>query len=204
MGRILSRPVTEKRPVPFAAIALTLAALTLAAYGRVPVLGFISVDDPGYVVENPQVQAGLTAEGVRWAFTTTAQSNWHPLTWLSLMADTALWGNAARGYHLTNLALHVLATLLLFAALDRATHERFPSAAVAALFALHPLHVESVAWVSERKDVLSTVFWMLTVLLYVRYAEKRTLARYALVFASHALIARMRLHGATSVSENRP
>ena len=179
--------MTEKRPVPFAAIALTLAALTLAAYGRTPTLGFISVDDPGYVIENPQVQAGLTAEGVRWAFTTTAQSNWHPLTWLSLMADTALWGNAARGYHLTNLALHVLATLLLFAALDRATHERFPSAAVAALFALHPLHVESVAWVSERKDVLSTVFWMLTVLLYVRYAEKRTLARYALVFASLAL-----------------
>ncbi|HJQ97035.1 MAG TPA: tetratricopeptide repeat protein [Candidatus Polarisedimenticolaceae bacterium] len=172
---------------PGAWIAAGLVLLTLAAYARTPILGFISVDDPGYVVENAQVQAGLTAEGLRWAFTTTAQSNWHPLTWLSLMADTTIWGNAARGYHLTNLALHVLATLLLFAALDRATKERFPSAAVAALFALHPLHVESVAWVSERKDVLSAVFWMLTMLLYVRYAEKRTPARYGLVAGSLAL-----------------
>ena len=172
---------------PGAWISLGLTLLTLAAYARTPVLGFISVDDPGYVIENQQVQAGLTADSVRWAFTTTAQSNWHPLTWLSLMADTMVWGNSPRGYHLTNLALHVLATLLLFAAIERATKERLPSAAVAALFALHPLHVESVAWVSERKDVLSGVFWMLTLLLYVSFAEKRTPGRYALVALSLAL-----------------
>ena len=170
-----------------AGIALLLALLTAAAYGRAAQLGFVSVDDPGYVTENPHVQAGLTRGGVAWALTANAQSNWHPLTWLSLMGDASIGGSSPEIYHLTNVVLHILATVLVFGAFHRATGATLRCAAVAALFAVHPLHVESVAWISERKDVLSAVFWMLAVLAYVGYAERKSASRYALVIVLFAL-----------------
>jgi len=157
---------------------LLLVALTLAALGRVCGNDFVNYDDGDYVTDNRHVQAGLTAESIAWAFTTTHAANWHPLTWLSLQLDHQVYGMAPWGYHLTNLLLHLANTLLLFVALRRMTGVVWRSALVAALFAVHPLHVESVAWVSERKDVLSTLFWMLTLLAYARYCERPAVGRY--------------------------
>ena len=133
---------------------------------------FVSYDDADYVTENSHVKAGLTAEGIRWAFTTGHASNWHPLTWVSHMLDWQIFGNRPWGHHLTNVLLHSLNTLLLFLVLRRMTGAYWQSLMVALLFGLHPLRVESVAWVAERKDVLSTFFWMLTMWAYVLYAEK--------------------------------
>src|SRR5262245_6208598 len=136
-------------------LGVVLVLMTTLAY--LPSLGngFLNYDDDSYVTANPVVRAGLGLDGVRWAFTTGTQANWHPLTWISHMLDVTLWGLNPGGHHATSLALHVAATLLLFAALARMTGALGRSAAVAALFAVHPLHVESVAWVAERKDVLS-------------------------------------------------
>ncbi|HUL98834.1 MAG TPA: hypothetical protein VLU24_05335, partial [Mycobacterium sp.] len=125
---------------------------------------------------NPHVAGGLTWENVAWAFTTNHAANWHPLTWLSHMADVELFGMNAGAHHLTSLLFHAANTLLLFLLLRRMTGALGRSAFVAALFAVHPLHVESVAWVAERKDVLSTLFWMLTLLAYARYVEASSLA----------------------------
>jgi tetratricopeptide (TPR) repeat protein len=132
---------------------------------------FITYDDPVYVTDNAHVKAGLTSASVRWAFQSTEASNWHPLTWLSHMADIELFGLQPWGHHLTSLLLHALNAVLLFAALRRMTGALWRSLFVAALFGLHPLHVESVAWVSERKDVLSTTFWMLALWAYALRAE---------------------------------
>jgi protein O-mannosyl-transferase len=153
-------------------ICLLLALATVAVYWPVARHGFINFDDADYVSGNPRVQAGLTMAGVRWAFTSIYASNWHPVTWLSHMLDCQLYGVKPAGHHITNLLFHVANSLLLFGLLQRLTGAPWRSAFVAALFALHPLHVESVAWVSERKDVLSAFFFMLTLLAYVRYAEK--------------------------------
>jgi tetratricopeptide (TPR) repeat protein len=169
------------------AIPIALAALTIAAYARVAGNGFINLDDNDYVTASPHVQAGLTWSSIRWAFTTGHSANWHPLTWLSHMLDCQLYGMNAGGHHLTNLALHVASTLLLFHLFLRTTGALLPSAFVAAVFGLHPLHVESVAWVAERKDVLSAFFWILTTLAYVHWTEKKGPARYALVLALFAL-----------------
>jgi Tfp pilus assembly protein PilF len=139
-------------------VSLLLVVLTVAVYAQVASFGFINFDDSGYVRDNAHVLDGLTPEGVVWAFTTTSQANWHPLTWLSLQLDATLGGSSPRVYHTTNLVLHTACVLLLFLLFDRMTGSPWPSAFVAALFAVHPLHVESVAWVAERKDVLSTVF----------------------------------------------
>lgn len=168
-------------------IAAALALLTLALY--VPVLrhDFVVYDDPVYVVDNPHVRAGFTVDGVRWAFVSMAASNWHPLTWLSHMADCQLFGTHAAGHHATSVAIHTVTALLLFALLSRTTGALWHSGFVAALFAWHPLHVESVAWVSERKDVLSGLFFMLTMLAYVRYAERPSVRRYAVVAGLFAL-----------------
>jgi len=155
------------------AICLLLAVVTLAVFGPVVRCDFISYDDPEYVVSNPHVQAGLTLNGIGWAFTTGCASNWHPLTWLSHMLDVTLFGAGPVGPHLMNLLLHTANAVLLFLALHQMTAAVGRSAFVAVLFALHPLHVESVAWISERKDVLSTLFWMLTLLAYSRYAQSR-------------------------------
>lgn len=167
-------------------VCLLLGAVTLAAYGRVFELGFVNMDDPLYVASNPQVLAGLRWPGIAWAFTTTSQANWHPLTWLSLMLDATLGGANPRVYHATNLALHVANTLLLFMLVLRMTGARVRSAFTAALFALHPLHVESVAWVAERKDVLSTLFFFLTLAAYLRYTRRPSWGTHAVVVAAFA------------------
>jgi tetratricopeptide (TPR) repeat protein len=159
-------------------VFLILAVCVVAVYCRVGHFDFVNFDDAVYVTENSHVQAGLTAEGFRWAFSTTHAQFWHPLTWLSLMFDGRLYGLTAGGYHFTSLILHTLSTLLLFLLFCRMTGEIWKSGFVAALFALHPLQVESVVWVSQRKDVLSGFFWMLTLCLYVYYTEKPVLRRY--------------------------
>lgn len=152
-------------------LCLALAAAVLAVFWQVQGHEFIRYDDYEYVVENPHVRNGLTLQNVVWAFSTPYASNWHPLTFLSHMLDCELYGLNPAGHHLNSLLIHLLNTLLLFLILARATGALWRSAFVAALFGLHPLHVESVAWVAERKDVLSTFFWILTVHFYIRYTE---------------------------------
>ena len=148
----------------------------------VQTLDFVNFDDPDYVTENRHVQAGLTWDSILWAFTSFEKCNWHPLTWLSHMADCQFFGRNPAGHHVVNAILHALSTAVLFFVLLRMTGARWPSAFVAALFGLHPQHVESVAWVTERKDVLSTFLWMLTLWAYARYAERPDIRRYALAF----------------------
>jgi tetratricopeptide (TPR) repeat protein len=169
-------------------IGLFLIVATLLVFGQVRNHDFTNWDDPLYVTENPHVQAGLSPKNLVWAFTTTHASNWHPLTWLSLMLDFELYGLNPGGYHLTNLLLHLANTLLLFLVLRRMTGALWRSGFVAALFALHPLHVESVVWVSERKDVLSTFFWMLTLWGYGRYVQRPGIKRYLLTFLTFACV----------------
>jgi tetratricopeptide (TPR) repeat protein len=162
---------------------------TLAVYGQTVSreFEFLNVDDPDYVTANPHVQDGLTADSLRWAWTTFHAHNWHPLTWMSLELDDQLFGLSAPGFHFTNVLLHVANTLLLFWLLNRLTGAVWPSAAVAGFFALHPTHVESVAWVTERKDVLSTLFWLLTIAAYAWYAERPGVGRYLLVVLAFVL-----------------
>jgi Flp pilus assembly protein TadD len=168
-------------------ICLLLAASTLVAYEPMRHNGFISYDDPGYVTRNAHVRNGITLDSVIWAFTTTRASNWHPLTWLSHMLDCQIFGLNPLGHHLTSLLFHIANTLLLFLVLRRMTGVLWPAAFVAAAFALHPLHVESVAWVAERKDVLSTFFWLLTIIAYVRYTKKLTVPSYLLILLMFCL-----------------
>lgn len=149
------------------------------AFWGVKDAGFVNYDDPQYITENPIVQRGLTLENVKWAFTTFHFHNWHPLTWLSYMADCQLFGVNARALHLVNLGLHLANTLLVFALLRRLTGAVWASGIVAAFFGWHPMHVESVAWIAERKDVLSTLFWLLTMWAYVEYAKRRSRGWYA-------------------------
>ena len=164
-----------------AVICAVLAAITFAVYFQTTGFDFISLDDPGYIVDNEAVRQGLTVDGLRWSFLSFHESNWHPLTWISHMLDVRLFGLNPGMHHLTNVLFHVLNTALLFLVLHRMTGAVWKSAAVAALFALHPLHVESVAWISERKDVLSTFFWMLTMAAYLGYVQRRTVPRYLLM-----------------------
>jgi tetratricopeptide (TPR) repeat protein len=148
---------------------------------------FINFDDPEYVIDNPHVRAGITWDSVKWALTSGDAANWFPVTRLSHMLDCQLFGLQSGLHQLTNVLLHGLAALLLFAFLNRATHARWPSAFVAFLFTLHPLHVESVAWVAERKDVLSAFLWFLALWAYVRYCERPKLANYLLAFFAFCL-----------------
>ncbi|MEE9279689.1 MAG: tetratricopeptide repeat protein [Myxococcota bacterium] len=164
-----------------------LAALTFTVYSQVGEHDFVNFDDGKYVFDNPQLERGLTVDGVTWAFSSIYFSNWHPLTWVSYLLDYELYGLKPGGYHLTNLLLHVAATMLLFVALRRLTGAIWRSAFVAALFGLHPLHVESVAWVGERKDVLSGLFWMAVLWAYARYAARPSWVRYLLVAVLLAL-----------------
>ena len=167
-------------------IGIGLSILVLVSYWAVAGNQFISFDDPQYVTENAQVEKGLDRETAVWAFKTTHASNWHPLTWLSLMLDRALFGKNPGGYHWTSVILHLLSGIFLFLGLTRMTASPWPSGLVAALFLIHPLHVESVAWVAERKDVLSGLFWMLGIWCYARYAERPGLVRYLCVVLSFA------------------
>ena len=166
---------------------LVLAAATLAVYARVYAFDFVNIDDNQYVTENPVVQGGLTANGIAWAFTTTEASFWHPSVWLSHMAVVSIAGLHAGAHHVVNVILHFVCVWLLFVVLRGWTARLWPSFFVALLFAIHPLHVESVAWVSQRKDVLSTVFWMLTLLAYGWYARKPGVSRYACVATAFVL-----------------
>jgi protein O-mannosyl-transferase len=165
-------------------VYIVLTVVTLAVFWQVNQYDFVYFDDGVYVTNNIHIQSGITLDGIRWAFSTTYAEFWHPLTWLSLMFDYQLHGLNAGGYHLTNLILHVMSALLLFWLFNRMTGAIWKSAFVAALFALHPLRVESVAWVAERKDVLSAFFWMLTLCFYVYYTEKPVIRRYLLVLFS--------------------
>ncbi|MGB8225394.1 MAG: tetratricopeptide repeat protein [Sedimentisphaerales bacterium] len=168
-------------------ICLTLIVITFAVFYQVHNFAFVSFDDSEYVYKNPDIQAGITLQAVKWAFTTDCAANWHPLTWLSHMLDWQLFGSNAEGHHVVNLIFHIANTVLLFIVLKQMTGALWQSAFVAALFALHPLHVESVAWVSERKDVLSTFFWILTMWAYVRYARQPKTNSYLLVVLFFAL-----------------
>jgi tetratricopeptide (TPR) repeat protein len=154
-------------------ICALLAAITLAVFGQTLRHDFISLDDADYVYDNPVVAQGLTSHGLAWALTRFYSSNWHPLTWLSHMMDCQFYGLRPGGHHLTNVLLHAATAITLFLLLWRMTGARWRSSFVAAVFAVHPLRVESVAWVAERKDVLSGFFFMLTLWAYVRYAEAR-------------------------------
>ena len=151
--------------------AVLLFVGTLLVYAQVWEFGVMTVDDGAYVSQNAMVQQGLSLASVKWSFTTVHDSNWIPLTWLSLMLDTSIYGLRPGGYHLTNAILHAINAVLVFAVFAKATNAAGRSAFVAALFALHPLHVESVAWIAERKDVLSTFFGLLSLLTYVGYAR---------------------------------
>ena len=159
-------------------IAVLVAAATAAAYWRVGGCDFVNFDDPVYVTENPHVLTGVTVEGAKWAFATTHGANWFPVTWLSHMLDCQLYGVEPGGHHITNVILHVANALLLLVLLYAMTGEPLKCGFVAALFALHPLHVESVAWVSERKDVLSTLLGLLAICAYVRYASRPAIRWY--------------------------
>jgi tetratricopeptide (TPR) repeat protein len=152
-------------------VCILLAATVFLVFGRTYWYDFVNFDDDIYFFSNYHVKAGLTGNGALWAFRATDAFNWHPLTWLSLMLDAQLFGTGPAGPHLTNVILHAANAGLLFLLLKRLTGALWPSAFVSAMFALHPLHVESVAWVSERKDVLSGLFFMLTLLMYARYAQ---------------------------------
>ena len=168
------------------AVGLLLVVATLAVYAQSLQAEFLTLDDGVYVTANPAVQAGLTAGGVRWAFG-IHESNWHPLTWLSLMLDASLGGVDPKIFHATNVLLHLANTLLLFAALFAMTRRLERSGFVALLFAVHPLHVESVAWVAERKDVLSGLFFMLGLLAWTSYVRRPSAGRYTLVTVALAL-----------------
>jgi len=173
----LSHTTTLKRPD--LVILFGLAVITFGIYAQVIGHQFITLDDPTYIQENPMVNRGVTPSGLAWAFTTFYATNWHPLTWISHMIDCQLFGTNAGRHLVVNALIHVANTLLVFYFLFRTTHARWPSALVAALFALHPLHVESVAWASERKDTLSTFFGLLSLIAYVRYTEAPSISRYA-------------------------
>ncbi|HJT76518.1 MAG TPA: tetratricopeptide repeat protein, partial [Gemmataceae bacterium] len=203
MNEELHQPTSSAQPGPPAAapprrgaafrhdalLALALVLLALAAYA--PVLrggyDFLNVDDDEYVTANPPVQAGLTGPSVWWALTAFHSHNWHPLTWMSLQLDRQLYGPGPFGFHLTNVLLHAANAALLFLALRALTGAVWRSVIVAAFFAVHPLHVESVAWVAERKDVLSTFFWMLTLWAYAAYAARPGWGRYLLTLAPFGL-----------------
>lgn len=172
LGRYLKNMVRHKLGFYQFIICALLALATFAAFCPVLECDFVNFDDPKYVTSNAFVQRGLSCEGLRWAFTNTHAANWHPLTWLSHMLDVQLFGLNPGLHHLTNLFIHIANVLVFFLVLQRMTRALGRSAFVAALFALHPLHVESVAWVSERKDVLSAFFFMLTMWAYVKYVEQ--------------------------------
>ena len=159
-----------------------------AVFGQTVTYEFVNFDDPDYVYRNARMTQGLTFDGIAWAMTTNCCTNWHPLTWLSHMLDCQIYGPCAGGHHLTSVLLHAITAVLLFLVLRRMTSDLWPSAFVAAVFAVHPLHVESVAWVTERKDVLSGLFFVLTLAAYLAYVRRPfSLPRYLAVAAMFAL-----------------
>ncbi|HWR97161.1 MAG TPA: tetratricopeptide repeat protein [Candidatus Methanoperedens sp.] len=168
-------------------IGLLIAAATFAVFSRTGSNGFLFYDDAQYVVMNPNVAGGLSARGVRWAFTEFYAFNWHPLTWISHMLDRSLFGASPRGPHLVNAALHAASAALLFHVLAAMTGATGRAAFVAAAFALHPLHVQSVAWISERKDVLSAFFWFATLAAWLRHVRRPGAGSYLAAAGMFAL-----------------
>ena len=173
-------------------IALGLAVVVAAVFGRAAGYGFVELDDHGYVVDNAMVERGLSGDGVAWAFTTMKQANWHPLTWLSLMADASIGGGGPRAFHVANIAYHAAAAILLFLLIAQLTGCDGRAAAVALLFAIHPLRVESVVWIAERKDVLSLALGFAALYAWVSWVAKPSPARYlaALGLFAGALLAK--------------
>ncbi|HET6923128.1 MAG TPA: hypothetical protein VFI16_08270, partial [Anaeromyxobacteraceae bacterium] len=170
-----------------ALVASALCALVAFVFWRSGGFGFVAFDDPRYVLDNPHVRAGLSRDGIRWAFSATWAANWHPLTWLSLMLDVEAFGLDPGWMHRLNVLWHCADTVLLFLLLRSATGSAWRPALVAALFGIHPLHVESVAWISERKDVLSAFFWLAAMAAWVSYARRPGAGRYLLVAAAMVL-----------------
>src|SRR5207245_9992730 len=181
---ILKEPESSLRALY---LCLLLVAITWLVFGQTIGHDFVNFDDHVYVYDNPLISRGLTVDGLVGAFSHSHARNWHPLTTISHMLDCQLFGLNAGGHHFMNVFLHTIAVVLLFLVLRQMTGgpsrtgSVWPSAFVAALFAIHPLHVESVAWISERKDVLSGVFFMLTLSAYVRYARRPSVARYIMM-----------------------
>ncbi|MBN2019417.1 MAG: glycosyltransferase family 39 protein [Sedimentisphaerales bacterium] len=168
-------------------ISAALILATLIAYEPIRHNDFVLMDNPYYVVGNPNVSGGLTLDSVIWAFTGSHYANWHPLTSLSHILDCEIFGLNAFGHHIISLIIHIANSVLLFLIMVKMTGKIWSSAFVAAAFALHPIHVESVAWISERKDVLSGLFWMLTILAYIHYAKHPNVARYVFVLLAFVL-----------------
>src|SRR5438046_1105982 len=170
-------------------VCTILVAIVCIVFGQTIRHKFVNYDDDQYIYENPRVTNGLTLEGIQWAFTHVHADNWHPLTTISHMLDCQLYGLQPWGHHMTNVLLHAAAAIFLFVALWQLTGARWPSAFVAAVFAIHPLRVESVAWVAERKDVLSGVFFMLTLWAYARYvrSSRPSSGRYMIALVFFAL-----------------
>ena len=186
-ARPLSRAYSER--VVTGIVCVLLVGIVWIVFGQTLRHEFVNYDDDHYVYENPRITNGLTLDGIQWAFTHVHADNWHPLTTISHMLDCQLYGLQPWGHHLTNVLLHAAAAILLFLALRQLTGARWPSAFVAAVFAIHPLRVESVAWVSERKDVLSGVFFMLILWAYARYvrSNRPSSGRYTMVVVLFAL-----------------
>ncbi|MBF0555149.1 MAG: glycosyltransferase family 39 protein, partial [Nitrospirae bacterium] len=172
---------------PADAVVLLLTAAALIVFLPVKDFGFVSFDDAIHITNNPYVPAGLTVQGIKWAFTTTLDGNWIPLMWLSHMVDAALYGARPGGHHISNLILHIINTILLFLLFKEMTGDVWRGAFIAALFALHPAHVESVAWVSQRKELLSALFGFAALLAYVKYAERPSLKKYMYVICFFVL-----------------
>ena len=168
-------------------ICLGLALIVIVPFYQTMQFKFVNYDDNWFILGNKNIQAGFDRSSVYWAFTTLFASNWQPLAWLSLMLDYKMYGTSAGGYHVTNMLIHLVNTLLLFFIFGRMTGRLWQSGFVAALFAVHPLHVESVAWVMARKDVLSAMFWLLTMGAYAYYADNPSLRRYVWVFIAFGL-----------------
>src|SRR2546430_10997950 len=187
----MAKHASVQRAVPQTAVIVVICAvlvgITWFVFAQTLRHQFVTYDDPQYVYANPDVSAGLSLARISWAFTHTIAGNWQPLTTISHMLDCQLYGLDPSGHHFTNVLLHTIAVVLLFLVLQQMTNSLWRSAFVAALFAIHPLHVESVAWVSERKDVLSGVFFTLTLLAYVHYARAPSIWRYVTVALTFAL-----------------
>lgn len=166
---------------------ILLISVTLGIYYQTSDHEFINYDDPSYIINNPYVNSGLTINNITWAFTSIHASNWHPVTWLSHMLDIELFGLESKGHHIVNLIFHLTNTLLLYFLLFGTTKSHWKSSFVAALFALHPLHVESVAWIAERKDVLSAFFFFITLNLYRLYANRPSNSRYILALIAFSI-----------------
>jgi protein O-mannosyl-transferase len=174
LSKSIKRIAADKR----ALVIVALCVLNLCIYWQAISCDFVTIDDPGYITGNIRVLQGLSVGNIRWAFTTFEMFNWHPLTWLSHMTDVQLFGLSHSGHHFISILLHAMNAALLFLLLLRATRNMLRSALVSVLFSIHPLHIESVVWLSERKDLLSGLFFFITLYCYVRYVEKPCLKRY--------------------------